>query len=190
MEAWSLTQLVTAIEGGDQRAWSVLITRLTPAVNSAVRKFNVDAESRADAAAETWRLLFERLHTVENPERLPGWVSVVASNQLTSTLRRASYKREVAVGEDITEAAEPVVAIDGVVADETRQVLRSAVSKLSSREQTIVRCRAFTDEPVPFASIERRYGIPAGSVGPTLRRSLRKLRSDPDLSRFFSSRAA
>lgn len=72
------------IEAGDDKAWSVLVRRRTPAINAAVRKFDVADDLRADAIGEVGRVLFERLDTVRDPERLPGWVSVVASNQLTS----------------------------------------------------------------------------------------------------------
>lgn len=182
----SLTELVAAIEAGDEQAWPVLVRRLTPAVNAAVRRFDVDHDLRADAIGEVWRVLFERLDTVRDPERLPGWVSVVASNQLTSLLRRASNVREVSMIEQALDSVSPVDQTDHLVEDEVRQVLVRALAKLSTREQTVIRCRALTDDPEPLDSMERRYGIPAGSIGPTLGRGLKKLRRDPLLIRFFA----
>lgn len=186
MESWSLTELVAAIGDDDERAWSEVVRRLAPAVRSALGRFDVDDELRADAAGETWRVLFERLDTIRDPERLHGWISVVAANQLTSILRHSSRRREVVVLEEVFDAVQPVDEEDRVVEAEVRHVLDQAVSKLSVREQMVIRCRALTDEPEPLESMERRHGIPVGSVGPTLGRGLRKLRRDPQLSAFFA----
>lgn len=185
MDTRSLTDLVRAIEGGERRAWTALVRHLDPAVQGALRRFDVDHELRADAAAEVWRILFERLGSVRDPERLHGWVAVVATNQMVSLLRRPSRRREVAAAEEAIEIVGAVHQTDRVVEDEVREVLERAVSRLSDREQTVIRSRALTDEPLPLASIERTYGIPAGSIGPTLGRGLSKLRRDPQLRRFF-----
>lgn len=182
----SLTKLVAAIEAGDREAWSALIERLAPAVKGTLRKFDVDDELRADATGEVWRVLFERLNTVRDPECLPGWITVVASNQLLSLLRRASRRREISMVEQAIESVKPVEQPDHLVDDEVRRALLQALSKLSTREQTVIRCRALTDEPVSLDSMERHYGIPAGSIGPTLGRGLKKLRRDPELVRFFA----
>lgn len=185
MSPTSLTELVRRIEGGDDQAWSALIRRLTPAVYSAVRKFDVDEEVRKDAMSEVWRILFERISTIEDPERLHKWVSVVACNHLITTLRRPEHRRELATDDDYIETTLPVEDPDDVVRCEVVELLDGAVARLSPREQLVVRGRAYTDDPQSLASMERRYGIPAGSIGPTLGRSLAKLRRDPQLRRFF-----
>ncbi len=178
---WSLTDLVDGIEIGDRRAWPELVARLTPTVGAALRNFDVDDELRADAAGEVWRLLFERLGTVNDPECIHGWIWVVATNQIRSILRRASHRREVATVDEVVEAMSPIVEADRLAEDEVHRALHRAVSKLSPREQTVIRCRALTADPEPLESMEARYGIPAGSIGPTLGRGLKKLRRDPQL---------
>ncbi len=182
----SLTQLVAAIEAGDDAAWPELVRRLAPAISAALGKYDVDPEARADATGEAWRILFERLSTVREPERLHGWISVVACNQLMSILRRASRKRETAMVDEVVAELHPVEDVDRVVDDEAREALRHAVSKLSEREQALIHRRFLTDEPEPLVAIERRDAIPVGSIGPTLGRGLTKLRRDPQVIKYFS----
>lgn len=187
----SLSQLVADIRSGevgpgDRGAWSELVRELAPTVQAALRRFDVDAELRDDAAGETWRLLFERLDTVRDPERLHGWISVVASNQVISLLRRADRRSEVVVSDDVLEARGPVRNCDHLVEGEVRELLDRAVSRLSAREQTVIRCRALTDAPESLESIQLHHGIPAGSVGPTLGRGLQKLRRNPQLRRYLA----
>ncbi|MGH1493769.1 MAG: sigma-70 family RNA polymerase sigma factor [Acidimicrobiales bacterium] len=185
MNEQSLTQLVGEIASGNDHAWPGLIRRLAPTVYSVVRKYRVDDELRNDAVGEVWRILFERLDTVEDPERLCGWISAVASNQMISMLRRSERQREIVVINRVIEVEAPVDDHDRLIEAEVNELLSCAVSKLSPREQTVIRCRALTDKPLSLKSMEQRYGIPAGSIGPTLGRGLSKLRRDPQLVRFF-----
>lgn len=189
LETRSLTQLVGAIQAGEEQVWPELVRRLSPTLRKSLQRYDVDPVVRDDVAGEVWRLLFERLDTVREPERLHGWIAVVATSQLMSLLRRASRRREVPMGEETIDAINPQTEadVDRFVEDEVRQALAQAVAKLSPREQAVIRCRAWTDEPEPLGSMEQRYGIPTGSIGPTLGRGLRKLRRDPQLIRFLAS---
>jgi len=47
-----------------------------------------------------------------------------------------------------------------------------------------------SDPPVPYAEISARLGIPVGSIGPTRRRCLDKLRRDPAIAALMSNGAA
>ncbi len=187
METKTMTQLVEEIESGADDAWTELVRRLQPTVQVVLRRFRVDEEVRNDVAGEVWRLLFERLDTIDDPERLRGWIAVVASNQMASALRRASRRREQSATSEVMERLASVEDADRVVETEVGELLGRAVAKLTPREQTVIRCRAWTDSPESLESMERRHGIPAGSIGPTLGRGLRKLRRDPQLMRFFAS---
>lgn len=184
----SLTELVAHIQAGDEWAWQAMVDRLSRPVWGVLSGFNVDAHLRSDAAAETWKSLFEHLDNVREPERLPGWASVVAANHMRRILRRRTNLHPC---EDIERMlADPDAAVaepDHLIEAETRHVLAGAVERLSPREQIVVRSRAYTSEPVPLATIESDLGIPAGSVGPTLGRSVAKLRADPAVVAFFPS---
>lgn len=182
----SLTELVAAIEGGSEQAWAELVHRLEPTIRSTARRYRVDEELRNDAVGEVWRILFERLDTVEDPERLHGWIAVVTRNQMASMLRRSVHRCETTEVNDIIEVMAGVEDPDSVVGREMAEVLGRAVARLTPREQTVIRCRAWTDSPESLESMEQRHGIPAGSIGPTLGRGLRKLRRDPQLVRFLA----
>ena len=107
--ARSLTEIVEAIRGGDESRWAELVHRLSGAARSSLARFNVDPELRNDAAAETWRSLFERLDSINDPESLPRWVAVVARNKMIDIIRRAGPGRSMV---DIDSVAESVGSPD------------------------------------------------------------------------------
>ena len=45
------------------------------------------------------------------------------------------------------------------------------------------------DPPVPYAEISARLGIPVGSIGPSRRRCLEKLRRDPAIAALINAEA-
>ncbi len=176
----SLTDLVTAVGSGRPGAWDDLVVRLLPGLRAALGRFNVDRALRDDAESEALRSLFEHLGSIDDPERLPGWIARVANNALIDLLRVDQRQRAVALAE-ATDATTTTVDRDRVVESEVRDVLAGAVGRLSPREQLVVTSRLLTDEPESLKSIQARTGVPSGAIGPTLGRSLSKLRRDPDL---------
>ena len=58
---------------------------------------------------------------------------------------------------------------------ELRQALRDGLAELPARDQLLLRLRA-ADPPKAYQEISTLLGMPIGSSGPTLRRSLEKLR--------------
>lgn len=180
----SLTELVGAIQDGDDWAWQALVERLSGTVKGALSTFRVDVHLRNDAAAETWKTLFEHLDRIRDVERLPSWAAIVAINNMRRILRRRT--QSVLFGD--MELLANIIGVDDedlVVEGEVREALVRAVGRLSGREQAIVRGRSYTDEPEPLAAMEERLGIPTGSIGPTLGRCMHKLRSDPEVVRLF-----
>lgn len=185
----SLTDLVETIRNGDLEVWPELVARLSVRVATVLRKFSVDSHLRNDAAAETWRTLFEKLDQIENPESLPAWAAVVARNNMLDLIKRRGRFGPPA---DLDAVLEHVGSIDtdAIVEAEIGQALRKAVSRLSPKERAIVEGRVFTDSPESLKAMGERLDMPTGSIGPTLGRSLIKLRRDPELRRFLADPGA
>ncbi len=175
-----LVELVAAVEAGTPGAWDDLVARLLPTIRAAVNRFDIDPTLRDDAESEALRALFEHLDAIEQPERLPGWVSRVASNAAIDLIRVDQRQREAAMAEAASTTLETLDR-DRLVESELRAVLADAVGRLNRRERIVVTSRLLTEEPEPLKSIQARTGVPSGAIGPTLGRSLSKLRRDPAL---------
>ena len=75
-----------------------------------------------------------------------------------------------------------------LLAAERHAALREAFTWLPSSCQQLI-AMLIEDPPVQYAEISARLGIPVGSIGPTRRRCLDKLRSHPAVAALIDSDA-
>jgi RNA polymerase sigma factor (sigma-70 family) len=87
--------------------------------------------------------------------------------------------------EDIPDS-QAVLADDELLAAERHAALREALADLPPPCQHLIALLA-EDPPVPYAQISARLGIPVGSIGPTRRRCLAKLRRHPAIAALTSA---
>jgi RNA polymerase sigma factor (sigma-70 family) len=74
---------------------------------------------------------------------------------------------------------------DELLRAERHAALREALAGLPPACQQLITLLA-QDPPLPYAQISARLGIPAGSIGPTRRRCLAKLRRHPAIAALAS----
>jgi DNA-directed RNA polymerase specialized sigma24 family protein len=68
-----------------------------------------------------------------------------------------------------------------LLAAERHAALRQAFAGLPPHGQRLI-ALLLADPPVPYAQISARLGIPVGSIGPTRRRCLDKMRRHPAIA--------
>ena len=73
-----------------------------------------------------------------------------------------------------------------LIVAERNAALREAFARLPPEGQQLLGL-LMADPPVPYAEISARLGIPIGSIGPTRRRWLDKLRRDPAILRLIGA---
>ncbi len=175
--------LVTLALEGERAAWEELVERLHRVAWRAIAGFDLAVEDRKDAFAATFCRLYERLDTVREPAKLPGWVATTARNEVLTLLR--SRKRDIPV--DDVDLRQPAVHVEFAAAlmdAELRDALRAALSHLSPACQELLRLLT-VDPPLSYAEIGELLDLPHGSIGPTRQRCLDRLREAAELRPFL-----
>lgn len=180
----SFADLVASALDGRRDAWETLVDRLQNVAWHAISGFSLASEDRQDAFSATFFRLFERLHTIREPEKLPGWVATTARNEVHVLLRA----RRRQVPSELDDAAVPAVTVEldeDLVRDERTRALRLALARLPEQCRQLLHL-LMVDPPMGYAEISEVLGIPHGSLGPTRQRCLARLRATPELSPFLS----
>lgn len=192
-----LAALVAGAIAGHQAAWDVLVTRLHRVVWKAVNMMTTDPDIRDDAFAATWLRLAERLDTIREPEKLPGWLATTATNEVRQIIRRRGQASvsltatwHSATDDGQLDLSDRLVADAGehsaelVRAEQGREV-RAAFARLDEGCREILTVLVLADPPLPYDEASERLGRPVGSLGPTRGRCLEKMKQllAPDESR-------
>jgi RNA polymerase sigma factor (sigma-70 family) len=188
-----LDELVVGARRGESASWNALVQRLERVVWRAVHMATSDDQLRQDAFAATWLRLAEHLVEIREPLKLPGWLTTTATNEVRS-LVRARRPQDVSIdgwwGADSSDAhrtpyrstSATIPATDPAPDDvllraEMGDAVRRAFAKLSDDCRHLLTILVVSDPPPSYAEVETMLGRPHGSIGPTRRRCLDKLRS-------------
>jgi RNA polymerase sigma factor (sigma-70 family) len=171
-----VSRLVRASADGAESAWNELVRRYAPLVMAVIRGFQLTATDQQDVSQTVWLRLVEHLPHLREPAALPGWLVTTTQRECGRHLRAG--RRVVPVDPHTNGVMQRCVTAEpdaDMLRAELRQALRDGLSELPARDQWLLRLRA-GDPPASYQEISRLMGIPIGSIGPTLRRSLDRLR--------------
>lgn len=182
-----LDVLVASALEGRGAAWDALVSRLERVVWKSVNMMTSDREVRDDAFAATWLRLAERLDTIREPEKLPGWLATTSCNEVRQIVRQRA-RNHVSINESwastgsVGDLIDTLTDDDGehaneIVADEQRQVVRLAFGRLDVNCREILTVLVLADPPVPYDEASETLDRPIGSLGPARRRCLDKMRT-------------
>jgi len=178
-----VTDLVARARHGDQQAWDSLVEAYAPLVWSICRRYRLSRADADDVGQTVWLRLVTRLDQVRDPAALAGWIATTTGRECGKVRRAArsapTASWELDTGKIPDPAAEP--ADSGLLAAERHAALRQAFTCLPPDCQQLL-ALLIEDPPVPYAQISARLGIPVGSIGPTRRRCLHKLRRHPAIA--------
>jgi RNA polymerase sigma factor (sigma-70 family) len=183
-----VTDLVIRARNGDRQAWDALVERYAPLIWSICRRHQLaDADAR-DVGQNVWLRLVDQLGALRDLAALPGWLATTTRRECGRVLRAA--REPLAAGYEPDAETLPdeqaITAEQQLLAAERHAALREALLDLPSEGQRLITLLA-ADPPVPYAEISARLGIPAGSIGPTRRRCLEKLRQHPAITALLTA---
>jgi RNA polymerase sigma factor (sigma-70 family) len=185
------TDLVTRAATGDQQAWDALVDRYAPLLWSLCRQDSLsDADARTIGQA-VWLQLASQLGTLREPAALAGWRAAITRRECGKLPHAA---RELQAGRHAPDAQTIPAEQTGMAEHELRAAerdaaLRQAFTRLPPRCRQLIALLT-EDPPIPYAQISATLGIPPGSIGPSRRHCLNKLRQDPALAALINPAAA
>jgi RNA polymerase sigma factor (sigma-70 family) len=179
--------LVTRARNGDKRAWEMLVERYAPLIWSICRRYRLDADAE-DLGQFVWLQLVDQLDRIRDPAALPGWLATVTRRECLRLLgaARGPLADGHVMDAEVVPDEQARTAEEELLAAERHAALREAFGDLPPRGQRLI-LLLIEDPPVPYAEISARLGIPIGSIGPTRRRCLDKLRRHPAIAALINT---
>jgi RNA polymerase sigma factor (sigma-70 family) len=183
-----VADLVARARGGDKRAWDALVERYAPLIWSICRKYRLGRADADDVGQSVWLHLVDHLDQIRESAALAGWLATTTRREC-GRLARAAHGPYAAAylldGENMADE-QADMAEQEVLAAERQAALRQAFADLPPEGQRLI-AMLTADPPVPYTEISARLGIPIGSIGPTRRRCLDKMRRHPAIAALINA---
>jgi RNA polymerase sigma factor (sigma-70 family) len=179
----NITAVMRRAADGDMRAWDRLVDQYGRLIWSIPVRFKLEESDAADVVQTTWMRFIEHIDRIEQPDRVGSWLAATARNECLRHM--AARKRLVLVHEDQEfDSVDYGPEVDeALLAAERAQAVQDALAHLPSQCQQLLKL-LMADPPVTYAEISDQLGLPVGSIGPTRRRCLAKLRTLLEASAF------
>jgi RNA polymerase sigma factor (sigma-70 family) len=186
--------LVSAAAAGDSWAWEDLVRRLMPVVASTIGEFGLSGADAAEINQTVWLRVVEWLEHLRQPAALPSWIATTTRRECQRVLRTSRHTRPVGLYGDLVgqqyEVADPVGCGSGpedAALDEERfRILREGFALLPARCRALL-AMLLDEPPMSYREIVAQTGMRIGSIGPTQRRCLDKLRATPALAAYLDA---
>ncbi|WP_460783538.1 RNA polymerase sigma factor [Microbacterium tumbae] len=161
---------------GDARAMDDLVRLMTPVLWHVVRAYGLERSLAEDVVQTTWLALVRSQDSIADAQAISGWLTVTARREAWRVGKQ--HRRADATSDDVLEPLLPVEESPEarVSASDENARLWAAVQTLTERCQRLLRVVAFDERP-DYASIAVELDMPVGSIGPTRKRCLAKLRT-------------
>ncbi len=160
---------------GDESALDDLVRVMSPVLWHVVRATGLDKETAEDVVQNTWLTLVRSAESVRDAQAITRWLCTAARREAWRVSKAATRTRPVE--DEVLDARMPaqISPESAVVTDDDNQRLWHALGRLPARCQKLLRIVAW--EPRPDSSaVAESMEMPIGSIGPTRRRCLDKLR--------------
>jgi len=183
-----VTDLVARAAKGEKQAWDALVERFIPLIWSICRNHRLSNADAEDVGQIVWMQLTGQLGKIRDPAALPGWLATVTHREClrvmdaTHRLPMVGYVIDAEIIADERSAA----AEQELLATERHAALREAFAALSPSDRQLI-ALLLDDPPVSYTEISARLGIPVGSIGPTRRRCVDKLRRHPAIAALINT---
>jgi len=180
--------LVASARGGEVRAWDAIVERYAPLIWSICRQYRLGRDDADDVRQSVWLRLVDQLDKIREPAALPGWLATTTRRECARLVRAARGPHAVVYRLDAENLPDKYAAAAEaeLLAAERHAALREAFTHLPPDGQQLIGM-LIADPPVPYAEISARLGIPVGSIGPTRRRCLDRMRRHPAIAALMNA---
>ena len=172
--------LIQRILAGDAIAFEHLVRKYQKQVHTLAWRKVRDFHIAEDITQETFLQVYQKLETLEDPMRFPGWLYVIADRLCIAWLRRNRRQTEpledIDISEIETEAYSRFVAAEHAktFAEARRDLVEELLAKLKEGNRTVITLHYL--EGMTYAEISNFLGVSENTIKSRLRRARQQLK--------------
>ncbi len=179
--------LIHRILADDETAFTELVKKYQKPVHALAWRKVGDFHIAEDITQDTFLKVYQRLHTLKDPNQFSGWLYVITTNLCNTWLRKKRIQTQPL--EDVETTMTPkdaysqhVTADRATTAAETqREVVKTLLAKLKESERTVMTLHYLGEMTVE--EISRFLGVSGSTIKSRLRRARQRLQKEETMIR-------
>ena len=179
--------LIRRVLAGDETAFAELVNKYQKPVHALAWRKIGDFHIAEDITQDTFLKVYQRLHTLKDPNQFSGWLYVITANLCATWLRKKRIQTQPLEDTETTMIQED--AYSRHVAEERskttveaqREVVKRLLAKLKESERTVMTLHYLGEMTV--GEISRFLGVSASTIKSRLRRARNRLQEEEPMIR-------
>lgn len=170
--------LVLACRRGDEAAWNELVERFQRLIITISRRAGLNEEQSADVFQDVFLTLFEKLDSIEQPEKIRSWLVTTTKFKTWKIVRGETYNYSLDDEEsDISGklSNSEFLADEVLIRLEEQHLIRIALNQLEERCQKILSMLYLSDPSATYSEVAVEIGVGETSISPMRARCLKKM---------------
>ena len=163
--------MVASALSGDEKSFEALIRRFSRQVYAVAYGVLQSREEAEDAVQDTFLKAYKMRGRLRDPEKVAGWLCMIARNRALDLLRKRRGKPEL---EEALEEIACGAAVEGDAAEEMQEQVRTVLAGLPEHHRTALTLRYL--EGMDHRAIEETMGLTNGALRGVLGRALAGMR--------------
>lgn len=170
--------LVLACRRGDESAWNELVERFQRLIITIPRRAGLSEEQSADIFQDVFLTLFEKIDSIEQPEKIRSWLVTTTKFKTWKTVRGETY--DFSLDDEESDISSKLsnsesLADEVLIRLEEQHLMRIALNQLEERCQKILSMLYLSDPSASYSEVALAIGVGETSISPLRARCLKKM---------------
>ncbi|MFK7748667.1 MAG: RNA polymerase sigma factor [Kordia sp.] len=153
------SELVTQYVAGNQKALAILVKRFHKTFCNHAYWIVKDADTAKDIAQDSWKLIIDKVATLQNPARFKSWALRIVHRKSIDYVRTIAKQKQQNQEYKVTKSIRDIPLAD---ISQEKQQLKKAIATLSIAQQQVV--RLFYVDELTLKQISNTLKISVGTA--------------------------
>ena len=179
--------MIRRVLTGDETAFAELVNKYQKPVHTLAWRKIGDFHIAEDITQDTFLKVYQRLHTLKDPNQLSGWIYVITANLCATWLRKKRIQTQPLEGTETTMIQEDAYSRhvteerSRTAVEAQREVVKKLLATLKESERTVMTLYYLGEMKVE--EISRFLGVSASTIKSRLRRARHRLKEEEPMIR-------
>ena len=179
--------LIQRVLAGDETAFAELVNKYQKPVHTLAWRKIGDFHIAEDITQDAFLQVYQRLHTLKDPNQFSGWLYVITANLCATWLRKKRIQTQPLEDPETTMIQKDAYSRHVVeermktTAESQREVVKKLLAKLKESERTVMALHYLGEMTV--TEISRFLGVSASTIKSRLRRARHRLKKEEPMIR-------